>query len=465
MNQLFKRNITFFAVPLIILFLAGACDKDMSVVLDNSQTGDVGVALLDSFTANTATVQLDNLPTSSTGRLLIGKTSQEQTGSVKSTANFRLSMISYARDIPQEAEFDSIVMKIAKPGRTYIVGDTTKAQTFRVHRLTEDLELKKITGGIQNDALPIYVNRLALYSNQAFAYEPADIGSVTFNPYMGKVDTVRIRLSQSIGEELFNLLKSGDSKTASNENFHNYFKGLAIVPDDNNTTLIQFTDTVDVKINYSYKGNDGTNKTGSKTLSILDKSYESSHIQYDRSETAFKALTPQNSVPTSATAGVTFIQSGTGVVAKISFPSLKEFLQDENISINKADLVVETAPTVLNSLFPYANTASLFVADERGVPVSFINASYGNGIQVTPIIPGTQQGSNGKFVFNMVQYLQNVKLNDAYEGTSLYLTNNDLMDVQKIHTSELFNSLNTTFLATVNGKPQIKLNILYTKFK
>ncbi len=455
MNQLFKRNITFFAVPLIILFLASACDKDMSVVLDNSATGDVGVSLLDTFSVTTATAQLDNLP-SAAGRILVGKATHDKTGSVKSTAYFRLGLISYAQDIPEAAVFDSINIRLPTAKPVYTVGDTTKNQTIRVHKLTEDLELKTLSGGIQNDALPFYVTGAALFTNQKFAYDPADIGSITFKPYMGMIDTLNVRLNQAIGQELFDLLKSGDQKTTSNENFYNYFKGLALVPDDNNTTVTRLTDTIDVKINYSYTGTDGTNKKGTKTLSIIDKAYQSTHIEYDRSETAFKELTPENSIPTSTTEGLTFIQGGTGVVAKLSFPSLKEFLLAEDISINKAELVIETVPTPISKLYPYADRASLFVADHRGVPVSFIGDAYGSDIQVAPLIPGTQTGSNGKLVFNLIQYLQNVKLNESYSDTSLYLSTS---------MSQVLSTFNTTYLATVKGKPQIKLNILYTKFK
>lgn len=458
MNQLFKRNITFFAVPLIILFIAGACDKDMSIVLDNSTTDDVGVALLDTISASTSTVQMDNLPSSVSGRLLVGKATQDQSGSVKSTAYFRLGLTSLTQDIPEAAALDSINIHIptAKSPIAYTYGDTTKNQTIRVHRLTEDLELKTLSGGIQNNALPFYVTGPSLFSNQKFTYEPTDIGNVTFKPYMGLIDTLKIRLNQSVGQELFDLLKTGATAVSSNENFYNYFKGLALVPDDNNTAVLRFTDTVDVNINYSYTGTDGAKKTGTKTLSIVDKSYESNHIEYDRSETAFSDLTPQKGIPTSATAGVTYIQAGTGVVAKISFPSLKGFLQDEGISINKAELVIETLPRSSNELYPNSTGASLFVADHAGVPVSFVGTPYQNAIQEARYIPGTETGSNGQFVFDLVQHLKNVKLNDAYDDTSLYLTNNR---------TELFNSFSTTFLATENGKPKIKLNILYTKFK
>ncbi|MGO1242853.1 MAG: DUF4270 family protein [Sphingobacterium sp.] len=456
MNQLFKRNITFFAVPLLILFLASACDKDMSVVLDNSTTGDVNVALLDSFSVSTATVQMGDLPSSGSGTLLIGKATQDTLGTVKSSAYFRLGLISFAQDIPEAAVFDSINIRLPASKPVYTYGDTTKAQTIRVYKLTEDIELKTLSGGIQNDALPFFVTGPSLFSDQKFAHEPAEIGAATFQPYMNLLDTLKIPINKNVGQEIFDLLKAGDQKVVSNENFYDYFKGLALIPDENNTAVLRFSDTVNVELSYSYIATDGTRKTGAKTLSIVDKSFASNNVEYDRSQTDFKGLTPENSIATSATGGLTYIQAGTGVVAKLSFPSLKEFLRDENISINKAELVVETAPRSLNQIFPNSVSASLLVADFTGVPVSYLTDPYIGSIQQVPHIPGTQTGSNGKFIFNLIQYLKNVKSNSAYDESSLYLTTN---------MTELSNSFNTTFLATVNGKPQIKLNILYTKFK
>lgn len=73
MNRFLKRSIHFFAIPFFTLIIVAACDKDMSVMLDNSATSNVGVTLVDSFTVNTSTVQLTDLPAAGTGILLVGK--------------------------------------------------------------------------------------------------------------------------------------------------------------------------------------------------------------------------------------------------------------------------------------------------------------------------------------------------------------------------------------------------------
>lgn len=456
MNPFLKRSINYPVIALLLLVITAACDKDMSVMLDNSTTGDVGVSFVDSFTVNTSTVQLRDMPTAATGSILVGKAALPNSGSVSSTSYFQIGFSNFTNDIPQDAVFDSLNLVLKPHSSRYYFGDTTKIQEINVHQLSETLETKTITGGIQNQAIPVYVTGASLFSDQQFAYTPDALGTLQFNPRIRSIDTLDIRLNQTLGQNLFDLIKANDLRVSSNENFREYFKGLALVPGDDNTVAIAFNDTIQVKINYSYVGTDGFKRTGAKSLSIVDRNFQYNNIEYDRTGTAFETLSPDGGgLAASATGGLTYVQSGTGVVAKLQFPSLKEFLQDDNISVNRAELVVETSsPT--NTMYGIPENLMLFVADHDGVPTSFLSTPYGTGIQQASYIPGNQMGGNGSYRFNMIVYLKNLKSSTIYDNTSLYLSTG---------TPALFSTLNTAFIATENEKPKIKLNILYTKFR
>lgn len=455
MNQFLKRSITLLAISIFLFIFAGACDKDMNIMLDDSATSEVGVSFQDSFTVHTASTQLTDLPSAATGTVLIGKATLPQIGSVRATSYFRIGFPSFANDIPETAQFDSLNIILKPNARRYYFGDSTKTQTLYVHQLNEDLALKTLTTGLQNKALPIYVTGPSLFTDQTFSYNSTPLGSKSFNPRIKTMDTLAIRLSDQVGQNLFGLIKTGDPRVSSNENFANYFKGLALVPDASNTVAIGFSDTVDVKINYSYVGNDGFKKTGAKVLSLMDPNYQYNQIGYDRTGTAFASLAPGKAVKTSATGGLTYVQAGTGVVAKLNIPSLKEFLQDENMSINKAELVIETSSTG-EGMYAIPGSLMLFVANDDGVPTSFIASPYASGIQQAAYVMGSEVGHNGTYTFNMIVYLKNLKSSGLYDHTSLYLST---------VTPSLFNAFNTALIATENGNPSIKLNILYTKFK
>ncbi|WP_380932306.1 DUF4270 family protein [Sphingobacterium suaedae] len=428
----------------------------MSVTLDNGTAGNVGVSTLDSFTVNTSTVQLTHMPSAATGTLLVGKATVPNAGEVMASSYFRIGFSNVANDIPAAAVFDSLNL-VLKPNRArYYFGDTTQIQTIHVHRVTQALETKTPTPSFPNQPLPVYVTGASIFSGQQFNYDNTPLGSLTFRPRVSSVDTLSIKLSQALGQNLFDLIKSGDVRVSSNENFQNYFKGMALVPEAGNSAVFGFTDTLQVKINYSYLGADGNKRTAAKELNITDRTYQYNHISYDRAGTAFESLsTTTPEIKTTATAGLTYVQSGTGVVAKLSFPSLKEFLQDENIAINKAELVIESASN-MNSVYGIPGSLMLFVANPEGIPTSFLTTPYGTGVQQAAYVPSGQVTGNGTYTFNMIVYLKNVKSTSVYDNTSLYVA-----DVS----SGLFNTFNTAFFATENGKPKIKLNILYTKFK
>ncbi|GHE46548.1 DUF4270 family protein [Sphingobacterium griseoflavum] len=463
MNQFLKRSITFFALPVFILIIAGACDKDMSVMLDNSATNNVGVSFIDSFSIQTSTVQLNNMPSAGRGSILVGKAADSRFGEVKATSYFRIGFSSIANDIPDAAVFDSLNLVLRPNTNRYYFGDTTKTQRLSVHRLEQVLETKTLTGGVQNTALPIYVTGPSIFNDQTFDYSPTSIGAISFAPRVRSLDSLNIRLDPSLGQEFFDLIKTNDLRVSSNENFRDYFKGLVLVPDEDNSAVVAFGyDSVQVKINYTYVGTDGFKRSGYKILNLVDGNLQFNHLDYDRTGTIFEPLTATNrELTSSATAGLTYLQSGTGVVAKVEFPSLKEFLQDENISINKAELVIETSSPA-NTMYPIPGTLVLLVADFNGVPVSIVQ----------PLVPtqqqpfllsfyqvGDQMGRNGKYTFNMLSYMKNLKSTSFFDNTSLYISSVIPAD------SRTFSNFDTALIAVENAKPKIKLNILYTKFR
>ena len=457
MNQFFKKRLHLFAVPIFTLLITSACDKDMSVMLDNSATGDVGVSFIDSFTVNTSTVQLDNLPSLLTGNILVGKAEVPNIGSLTVSSFFQLGFSDLNNDIPLTAVFDSVNLVLKPTKDRYYFGDTTKVQKISVHQLTEAMETSSLTGGIQNTSIPIYVTGANIFSKKKFDYAATSIGAISFSPKVRSLDSLNIKIADNIGKEIYDLIKNNDTKVSSNANFREYFKGLALVSDNNNTTALAFTDTLKFSINYSYTGTDGFKKKASKVLSIIQSELQHNYIEYDRSGTDFAALSlSKKEIKTSETAGLTFVQAGTGVVAKMTFPSLKEFLLDDKVSINKAELVIETTSTTTNTMYNAPNSLMLFVADADGIPINYITSAYGSGIQQVGFSGGNQIGKNGTYTFNLISYLKFVKSTSFYDDKSLYLS---------AASPSLFSTFNTAFIAKENAKPKIKLNILYTKFK
>lgn len=455
-NEFMIKNLRFslFATFSLsaVLFLSG-CDKDMAISLKNDNIDNLNVSSVDSLSAVVSTVQMPTIPTAATGTLLVGKVTQPIIGSLTSNTFFRLNPAGITNDFPTTAKFDSLNLVIRPSNNRYAYGDTSKIQKMYVHRLTQALETTTLTPSPTGISFPIYYPGATIFAHQSFNFDANALGSVSFRPHMSKVDTLSVRLSDAVGTEFFQKIKNNDVAFNSASNFQEYFKGLTIRPDAGNTAMVGFKDTLEVRINYSYVGTDGFRKKGVKTLNMADKSVQYNNIVADRTGTEFEALTTTNPLPVAETNGISFIQAGSGVATQISFPALRDFMQQPGIAINKAELEIEIASSHLG-YYTAAPQPVLYTTD-MGVPTNFLPVPFTNTVQTGTYILGNNTGRPGKYVFNMIQYIRTVNLPDA-QNKSLYLS---------LGNPALFSTGNTSILATQNNQPKVKLNIVYTKFK
>lgn len=426
----------------------------MSVSLDNSNES-LGIVVVDSMTINTSTYQLLHLPSAGTGSLLVGKSSQPESGSLTSSSYFRVQLQTLTNDIPANAVFDSVNLVLRPTANRYFYGDTTKVQTISVHRVTEDIVTKDITNAIDNYNTPIYVAGPTIFNDQQFSFDAVALGSKSFQPTIRSLDSISIRLDQAFGREIYDMVKANDVNVSSNESFQQYLKGLVLVPGDQNTVVLGLNDTLQVNVNYSYVGSDGFIKKGAKVITAGGKAYQYNHIEYDRTGTAYAGVNATNrEISSAATNGEVLIHSGAGLVAKLNIPSLNDFMYEENLAVNKVELIVETTGNNYG-FYPVPSALMLLIANSNGVPISFVRTPFATSIQQATFIPGNDTGVNGRYIFNLIDYIKNVNAPE-YRGTSLLLST---------ASPALFGTANTMMIASENGKPKIKLNIVYTKFK
>lgn len=455
MRQIFQRlksNIAFVvAIPLLI-----ACDKDLSVSLDQSSGEEMGLIAVDTMTIESSLVELPFLPAQATERLLIGKATDPVVGSIESETYFRIALENTSvGDIPEDARYDSINLIIRPDRSKYVYGDTTQKQTFLVHRLIEDIKLVDPKEDIGNYEIPNYVEGPSVFTDQETAYQADIFGQATFSPKMNSLDSVNIKLDQDWGEELFTLLQDQSYQVANNEEFLKYFKGLVIRPHEDNSVVLGFNDTVQVELNYSYPDGSGFYAQGSKQLVLANKELQYNKISYDRTATPYQELSVERELTAEDLQGEPlFIQSGSGVVAKLKIPALNEFMYTPDISINKVELIVEVEDGK-NKALPPPNNLMLLIANENNNPFSVVRSPFVNNVEEAVYRAGDSQGKKGRYVFNLIDYVKSINNKEMY-GHSLMITTS---------TSSLFHSTNTAVIAKENGRPKIKLNIVYTKFQ
>lgn len=443
-------------IAMFCAVLTASCDKNMSVALDSDGIDALSLTPIDTMTPEVETVLLPSIPTSGDGAILLGGYTRSGIGSIFSTPYFRIAPETFTNDIPAGASFESMELVLRPHPNRYFYGDTTQTQVVTVHRLTESLELTTLTpGGVLNTVVPIYVEQAAIFGHQTFSYEDTPLGtSEAFLPSVMPERHLSIPLDQTLGQELFDKVVNSTLEFQSESNFTEYFKGLVVVPDPNSTALIAYNDTAQVNINYSYIGSDGLKQSGSKKLIIRDYNYKYNHFAYDGSNTDFEDLAVGRPIRHGEADGKAFFQAGLGAGVKISFPSLREFLNTPDIALNKVELEVEVE-SAQQHLYPIWGSPILFVVDQQDVPINFVPVPFSNTAQQGRYVPGNNTGRNGRYLFNLIQYIN--LINDPnHQGNSLVLS---------MPPPSLFNTVSSGVIATENSRPKVKLNIFFTKFK
>jgi len=192
-----------------LLFLVSCYRKDIQFEGDPPDT-HTRLVRIDTVQPKLSTVLVDSFATSGTSTLLLGRYTDPFLGIVTGKPFIQIGLPA-STGLSEDARYDSItlVIKLNK----YYYGDTTASQTISVQELNENLAYS-------------YNNRL--YNSSNFQVKPAVLGSRSLIIRPASVDSVVIRLSDSKGNELFQMLKQQDEAIATSDNFLNYFKGIAL---------------------------------------------------------------------------------------------------------------------------------------------------------------------------------------------------------------------------------------------
>ncbi|RKR09467.1 uncharacterized protein DUF4270 [Flavobacterium sp. 90] len=313
------------------------------------------VILVDTMTVEMSTINLDSLVTSTQSRILIGNYDDPLFGKIKSDSYFQLSTNTYAlNNSGSDTEavkyvFDSISMILKYDN--YYFGDTTKVQTFDIHRL-----IQKVKPNTEDNNF---------YNNSKLNYSPESLGTISYKPRPIEKDSINIKMSSAFGAELFQKLKKRE--VTDFDTFTEYLKGFVLVPSSSNSSsIIGFSAaTSKVRLYYSKYQADTEETPYILDFTILDKTKQFNAISSDKTGTLLQNLSvPTSKLSSSLTEHQGFIQSGTGVSCRIDFPNIKQFKHiSDNGAIVAAELLLKPVNNSYSDKYPLADSLSVYVAD------------------------------------------------------------------------------------------------------
>lgn len=228
----------FFIVSFLSLLYA--CDNDLTTIGDNLIPNEHYVEVKRFILDETSTIKLDSFPTSDMStstssakyQFLIGKMIDDITGTVTPIPYFQVAATGFASNVnwATNCTYDSLTLTF--PYSKTLAGDTIERQTYDLYQIEQNGYPRY---NIDN---PIFTN---LDSLQWRSNNP--ISTLTIFPqkeYLTEdyLKRTYFKLSDDIGKDLFDKMRSRDPMFENYLEFMKYFGGLAIVPRGENNLLM-----------------------------------------------------------------------------------------------------------------------------------------------------------------------------------------------------------------------------------
>ena len=339
-----NRKALIASLSLAMLYLPACYKKDIQFATGLGETY-INLSSVDTVAVGMSTVLLDSFATNNPSSLLIGSYKDAYLGLITAKPFFQLSLPSDLT-IEDNAVYDSLTF-ILKPNGSYY-GDTTKSFTLGVYELDQNIS---------------YTYGTQLFNNSTVAAKPVPLGTKTVRISPAK-DSISVRLSDAKGAELFDKLKTA-SADVSSTGFLNYFKGIMLSVNRSDTSMVYGANVVtdSVKMRLHYHTSVPYPESRFKDFSISRNDLAFNQLIADRSGTLIQSSGAGiKEFASTVTGDRSYLQSGAGVLLKLTFPTLRNILQlSSTVKLVDARLVVRVAENSFDA-YNYKLPASLYLA-------------------------------------------------------------------------------------------------------
>src|SRR6185312_15083763 len=370
------------------LFFLAACEKQPDVgTFGSGQVSDNGsanIVVVDSSTINMTTVYVDSTSTSATGFMMVGNYTDAYMGQINSQAYLQIRPPAGLPILdPQRDVYDSIGMDLFFVRSNPYYGDTTVPETYEVHQVTSLYQLPPF--------------EYAWYSNQALPIG-GSLGSTTVSiapnlPYTSQNagDTVKIRLDDNLGRQLYNMVYNKSDTITNLATFLDWFKGLCITPGGTPGSAIYgfSADSSVMKIYYRENVN-GASVTKSLDFTFFNPSAQWNYVTNDRSGSPIAALVtptsrtqPPPETPSSLTGHASYVDNALGLTTKLTFPYLSAISQrPDYIGLLRAQLTVIPLAGSFSTTWTLPPQVGIYSTDLHNQLLVPISAANGGPVQM-----------------------------------------------------------------------------------
>ncbi len=394
---------------------------------DNTYTNLVSI---DTVSVDMSTVMIDSFATGGTTSFLLGQCKDPALGLITARPFFQLTIPASLPEIPASAVFDSLSFILRL--NNYYYGDTTKPTTIYVNELS-----RAITYSYNN----------TLYNTSDVPVMPTPLGSRTVRIAPFGSDSVMIRLNDTKGATLFNMLRDQSAEVSSEESFLNYFRGISLSVAGNDTAVI-----------YGLKGEAG-NMVMRVHYHTTIPYPEKHHIDFTSisNDLSFNQLLANRAntglvssgmnlseLSASLTNGYAYSQPGTGLYLKMIFPSLRNILtRNGTVRLLRAELIVRPAPLSFDLVkFKLPSQVYLATTDRSNIIGNAVTDTTGMNVQYADPVIDQLYGEQNYYRFNVTGYINQWLNTGGSDGNGFFLLygSSSPLSINRLYTSTVQHS-------------------------
>ncbi len=313
---------------LIIVSCKDSNEFDSYTIGDDFIKSETTISIIDTFDVRLSTFMVDSMVTSNTSIGLVGNYKDDELGIVRAKNFCQLGIKEELYTVDTRDKFDSLTITMRYSGAVY--GDTTKLQKINVYRLTQELKAREDGN---------------LYNNSSFAHEATPIGSITLKPEPVNDKNLVIRLSNTWGQELFNMIKNKSESVQTKDKFIKYLPGIVIESETDDGAILSMTLSDSLfymtvhasRFDYDFVKSEFV-------FPAINSNLQFNQIKSDRTGTNSALITnnSRKNVVSSLTGDHSFSQGGIGMFTRIEFPGLGQLLQmSQKRLLLKAELILK----------------------------------------------------------------------------------------------------------------------------
>ena len=349
------------SVLTLLLGVVSCKKQDGNIIIDGqSNNNQLEIFRTDTFTLQTKTIREDSLPGNGLSYSLLGEMNDPLLGKSKASLFAKMLILEPENNFPNNIEPDSALLYIPMVDGLNFYGNPQTKQRLQIFPLDETLSSTKVYYQNQNIA---YNKQISTnYYGPMFQQKFDSIGYG--KEKMGLKPGLMIKLSAEFARSLMQMPLEAYQ---SNEGLAKHFKGIAIVPEndelmpgDGGYTVLDLANSISLayraKILLYY------NDTSTYIFGFEGKG---TVVNQGKVGPYPQMINDQLSSPNKSYT-TTYIQALGGLKTEIQIPHLLNLMKDGNVGINKAEILFYTdatpntrqfAPPRLN-LFQPLNTLS-----------------------------------------------------------------------------------------------------------